>query len=136
MEVPATVHVAGQTWNIDTNTLLGKGGFASVFLARSANGERGAAKVVDLRQQSTWATAKLKAEAANLRRGQTHKHIVHFYGEVRQACHHIFLTEAWGQDLLEDVLRLRGLGSERSQHVMLQVMRALAWLHEKHICHG
>ena len=134
--LPAELSIGGRVWTVDTDALLGKGGFASVFAARSSQGDRGAAKIVDLRQQSSWATAKLKSEADNLRHAQTHEHIVTFHGEARHGCYHIFLTEVWGKDLLEEVLEHRGLGSERSVHVMAQVMQALTWLHSKRICHG
>ena len=134
--LPAELSIGGRVWAINTDVLLGKGGFASVFTASSSQGDKGAAKIVDLRQQSSWATAKLKSEADNLRRAQTHENIVTFHGEVRHGYYHIFLTEVWGKDLLEEVLEHRGLGSERSVHVMAQVMQALAWLHSKRICHG
>lgn len=135
-ELPGSVNVGGQIWSIDTSALLGKGGFASVFAARSANGDSGAVKVVDLSVQSSWATSKLKTEAEALRRAQTHAHIIRFHGQVRQGRFHIFVTEAWGQDLLEEVLQHRGLGDDRSLHVMVQVLEALQWLHERGICHG
>jgi len=134
-DLPDLLHIDGQAWNI-TNTLLGKGGFASVFQARSSAGIKAAMKVVDLRLQSSWATAKLRAEADNLRRAQTHEHIVCFYGELRVSHFHVFLLEAWGHDILDQVLENRGLGEERSHGVMVQVLKALAWLHSKRICHG
>lgn len=134
-ELPETVNIEGQTWTV-SSTLLGKGGFASVYQATSTSGVKAAMKVVDLRVQSSWATAKLRAEAENLRRAQTHDHIVGFYGEVRISHFHVFLLEAWGHDLLDQVLEHRGLGEARSHAVMLQVLKALSWLHDKRICHG
>ena len=69
------LRLGDESWVV-TSRLLGKGGFASVYEARSSKGERAAAKVVDLRQQSAWAISKLRSEAENLARAQTHTHIV------------------------------------------------------------
>lgn len=127
--------VGGQSWQI--GRLLGRGGFASVYeCVASGSGLRAAVKVVDLTQQSQWAQGKLRTEGDNLRRAQEHEHIIGLFGEARINHHHVFVMERWGRDLLEAVLEQRGLGESYSQHVMVQVMRALAWLHEKRICHG
>ena len=132
---PCRVVCGGSTWQISRRR-LGKGGFASVFEASSQHGMRAAVKVVDLRQQSAWVKAKLRSEAENLERAQTHANIVRFYGAVRCGSHHVFVLEAWGRDLLEQVLETRGIGEKRSLHVMTQVLCALDWLHSKNICHG
>jgi hypothetical protein len=130
------LEVGEETWEV-TSKLLGKGGFASVYEARSAGGQTAAVKVVDLKQSTSWAISKLCIEAENLRRAQMHEHVVRFIGDVRLGdAYHAFFFEAWGQDLLDTVLELRGLGEERALNITAQVMRALAWLHEKRICHG
>lgn len=127
--------IGGERWSL--GRLIGKGGFASVYEAvASGSGLQAAVKVVDLSQQSTWAQSKLCTEAENLLRAQTHANIIQLYGEARHGQYHLFVMERWGRDLLESVLEHRGLGELCTQHVMVQVLRALSWLHEKRICHG
>ena len=127
--------VAGERWCL--GPLLGRGGFASVYSATACTtGRRAAIKVIDLAAQSAWAQAKLRTEGENLQRAQRHQNIIELYGEARLGQYHVFVMESWGRDLLEPVLEQRGLGEAYSQGVMVQVMRALAWLHEKRICHG
>lgn len=129
------LHVAGETWHLSAD-LLGKGGFANVYRCRSQRGQSGAAKVVNLKESSKWVKTKLKTEASALEAAQSHPHIIRFYGTVRRGAHHIFILEAWGSDLLEQVLRDRGLGGARTLPVVEQVLSALRWLHGMRICHG
>ena len=119
-----------------SDTLLGKGGFASVYLAWSSKGESVAIKAVDCNKQSAWAIGKLRTEATALKRAQQHENIVQLFGELRVGQYHVFVLEAWGQDLLDQVLEYKGLGEQRALNVMAQVLRALEWLHERRICHG
>ena len=127
--------VGSETWKL--GRLLGRGGFASVYeCVASGSGVRAAVKVIDLSQQSQWAQSKLRSEGDNLRRAQRHENIIELIGEARIGHLHLFVTERFGRDLLESVLEQRGLGEAYSRQVMVQVMRALAWLHEKRICHG
>ena len=127
--------IGGERWSL--GRLIGKGGFASVYEAvASGSGLQAAVKVVDLSQQSTWAQSKLCTEAENLLRAQTHANIIQLYGEARHGQYHLFVMERWGRDLLESVLEHRGLGELCTQHVMVQVLRALVWLHDLRICHG
>ena len=128
------VLVDGTSWSI--GRVLGRGGFATVYSCTSAAGVRAAVKCVDLAQQSQWAQGKLRAEGDNLRRAQPHEHIIGLHGEARLGQYHVVVMERFGRDRLEAVLEQRGLGEAYSQHVMVQVMRALAHLHEKRICHG
>lgn len=125
----------GETWEI-SSTLLGKGGFATVFRATGSRKQSAAVKVIDLREQSLWAQAKLRSEGDNLLRAQYHDNIVRFHGELRHGPYHIFVLEEFGQDLLDQVIEQRGLKEARSVGVVEQLMRALAWLHSKRICHG
>lgn len=134
--LPRSLTIDGRCWTVQPDVLLGKGGFATVVQARAPGGHKAALKVVDIRQQSTWATSKLQAEAENLRRAQTHAHIVRFHGELRIGSFHVFLLENWGHDLLDQVLEDRGLGEGRSVHIVAQVLEALTWLHSRRICHG
>ena len=127
--------IGGERWSI--GRLLGKGGFASVYEATArGTGVRAAVKVIDLSQQSAWAQGKLRSEGENLARAQSHEHIISLFGEARLGHYHVFVMERWGRDLLEAVLEQRGLGEAYTQLVMVHVMRALSWLHEKRICHG
>ena len=119
------------------------GGFARVHEAwglegsGAFSGKRAAAKIIDLRQQSAWAQAKLQSEKDNLRRAQGSEHIVTFFDDIRSGPWQLFILEAWGQcDLLEYVLQSRGLGERRAQGVVGQLLKALAWLHAMHICNG
>ena len=137
--VGSRVEVNNNAWLI-TATLLGRGGFASVYRAFSAvghNTNRAAIKVVDLRKQrGKWAAEKLRLEQQALVAAQSHPNIVRFDGAVQRGPYHIFVFEEWGQDLLEQVLKHRGLGAGRTLQVLEQVLAALEWLHSKSICHG
>ena len=127
--------VGGEVWTL--GGLIGRGGFASVYSAVAhGTGLCAAVKVVNLAQQSTWAQSKLCTEGENLKRAQSHPNIIRLHGEARHGQYHLFVMERWGRDLLESVLEYRGLGEAASQHAMVQVMRALSWLHDKRICHG
>ena len=130
-----SVCVGGEEWSL--GQVLGRGGFATVYAGTAhATGRRAAVKIIDLSVQSPWADAKLRTEGENLHRAQRHQNVIELFGEARLGQYHVFVMEAWGRDLLEPVLEQRGLGEEYSQGVMVQLMRALAWLHEKRICHG
>jgi len=128
-------------WRV-TSKVLGVGGFARVHEAWGVResghpGKRAAVKVIDLREQSTWAQGKLRSEADNLRRAQGSDRIVGFLDEIRHGPFQVFVLEAWGQcDLLDHVLEHRGLGERRAHGVLVQLLEALAWLHELNICHG
>ena len=129
------IEVAGERWVL--GPCLGKGGFASVFQATACgSGKSAAIKVIDLEQQSAWAQSKLRSEGDNWLRAQAHANVIALYGEARRGKYHVFVMEQWGRDLLEPVLEHRGLGEIYAQHAMMQVLRALCWLHEKRICHG
>ena len=130
-----TIHMPDESYLV-ADTLLGKGGFASVYLAWSSKGESAAVKVVDCKQQSSWANGKLRSEVTTLRRAQTHENIISLLGEQRIGSFHVFVLEEWGQDLLDQVLEHKGLGEVRALNVMAQVLRALEWLHSRSICHG
>ena len=56
------IRAGADVWTV-TDTLLGKGGFASVWAAEAPNGSLAAVKCVDLRRQTAWAQSKLKQEA-------------------------------------------------------------------------
>ena len=127
--------IAGERWVV--GRLIGTGGFGKVYQATACGSDVCAAvKVVDLTKQSAWAQAKLCTEGENLQRAQAHENVIRLFGEGRYGQYHVFVMEHWGRDLLEAVLEQRGLGEKYTQTVMVQVMRALVWLHEKRIVHG
>lgn len=127
-----TLVIDDEEWTIES--LLGSGGFASVYQATGESGRSAAIKMVDVAKHP--APAKLRTEADSLMRAQTHSNVIRLLIEERRGPHHFFVMESWGRDLCELGLEQHGLSEASVQHIMVQVLRALSWLHEMRICHG
>jgi hypothetical protein len=127
-----TLVIDDEEWTIES--LLGSGGFASVYQATGESGRSAAIKMVDVAKHP--APAKLRTEADSLMRAQTHSNVIRLLIEERRGPHHFFVMESWGRDHCELGLEQHGLSEASVQHIMVQVLRALSWLHEMRICHG
>ena len=131
------VTVGGCEYSL-TGRVLGQGGFATVYEARTADGEIAAVKVVhDVSTLSPATRERLEQENATLSLAQPHPNIVGFYGACIQGDRHCFVQEAMpGGDLLDLVLARETLPEYLAQSLVAQVLQALCWLHAKRICHG
>lgn len=134
---PPAVDVGGESFVL-TGKVFGRGGFGTVYEARSPKGETAAVKIVDVEGLSAEAQMRLDMESTSHERAGTHPNIVGFYGSIRQGPRQIFVQEAMpGGDLLDLVLASRqGLPEYQVQSMVAQVLQALCWLHRKGICHG
>lgn len=80
---PSALLLDEQAYHL-TDTVLGAGGFATVYSATTATGELVAAKVVDRSGLSKEALARLESERETLLLAQHHPGIVRFIGSVLQ----------------------------------------------------
>lgn len=91
---PPAVDVGGESFVL-TGKVFGRGGFGTVYEARSPKGETAAVKIVDVEGLSAEAQMRLDMESTSHERAGTHPNIVGFYGSIRQARRAFRCTAVW-----------------------------------------
>ncbi|RSL60125.1 hypothetical protein CEP53_005512 [Fusarium sp. AF-6] len=119
---------------------MGDGAFSNVYRARDTTGERGevAIKVVRKYEMNSMQKVPKAAERSNIlkevqiMRQLDHPNIIKLveFSESRQY-YYIVLELAPGGELFHQIVRLTYFSEELSRHVIVQVAKALEYLHEE-----
>ena len=119
--------------------LLGVGGFAKVYEVEDEMGRLAACKAIlaDTPERK----ARARCEIGALKAAQSHRNVVGLIGATQVGDTFYVVQELQTGDILDEVLRKRGLASEqggeaRSQRIVSQLLHALVHLHRRNIVHG
>ena len=135
LENPSGSHAA--RWRLCR--LLGVGGFAKVYEVEDDMGRLAACKAILADTPERKARARYEIEA--LEAAQSHRNIVGFIGASHAGDTIYVVQELRSGDILDEVLRKRGLAGEeggeaRAQRIVTQILHALVHLHRRNIVHG
>ncbi|KAK7416743.1 MAPK-activated protein kinase Srk1 [Neonectria magnoliae] len=112
---------------------MGDGAFSNVYRARDTTGERGevAIKVVRKYEMNSMQRSNILKEVQIMRQ-LDHPNIIKLvdFSESRQY-YYIVLELAPGGELFHQIVRLTYFSEELSRHVIVQVAKALEYLHEE-----
>jgi serine/threonine protein kinase len=119
--------------------LLGVGGFAKVYEVEDEMGRHAACKAILADTPERKARARCEIEA--LGAAQSHRNVVGLIGATQVGDTFFVVQEVRAGDILDEVLRKRGLASEeggeaRAQRIVSQLLHALVHLHRRNIVHG
>lgn len=97
------IRCASEEWLL-TGSILGRGGFATVYEAESSRGEQVAIKVIDREHSSKDTVTRVELERQTLLLAQPHPHIVRLFASVQQVTRpppkHAYSPEAHSHLLL------------------------------------
>ena len=135
LDEPASGHSA--RWRLCR--LLGVGGFAKVYEVEDEMGRKAACKAILADTPERKARARCEIEA--LGAAQSHRNVVSLIGATQVGDTFYVVQEMRAGDILDEVLRKRGLASEeggeaRAQRIVSQLLHALVHLHRRNIVHG
>lgn len=117
--------------------LLGTGGFAKVFdFINVATGERVACKITD-KTKLTDAKKRHKFLAeVDIHRRMNHPNILKFIRCFEDAHYHYILIERCCRQSLMELSRAKGVfNTEEVQHILLQLLLAVDYLHNRRVIH-
>lgn len=116
--------------------MLGRGRFASVWLASAAGQPQLAIKVTELQNLSPWSRGQLGKEIG-IWSSLQHPHIVAMHGVLSNATRHCLMLEhAAGGELFDRIVAMQGEYSEAvAMRLLAQIISAVAHLHSFGIAH-
>lgn len=135
LDEPAGGHSA--RWRLCRS--IGVGGFAKVYEVEDEMGRHAACKAILADTPERKARARCEIEA--LGAAQSHRNVVSLIGATQVGDTFYVVQEMRAGDILDEVLRKRGLASEeggeaRAQRIVSQLLHALVHLHRRNIVHG